>query len=76
MSKLTIIEISPTVPAADQADAALVLVWMLSNAEAHETATSLAEEAVECALDREPWEWLDDDTHWIWDLAAAVFAAR
>lgn len=57
-------------------DKGKVLAWMRRNAEHHDNATSLAEEAAHYALPEEHDVWLDDDTHWVWDLAIQVLPTR
>lgn len=48
--------------------------WMRAMAHEYETATKLAEAAAtELGL---PDEWLDDETHWIWDLAINAMDER
>ena len=49
-----------------------VRAWMKLNVGLSRTTTELAEQAVDF-LDL-PQEWLDDETHWIWDEAAEIFA--
>ena len=41
--------------------------WMIQNADEYETATGLAE-AANIEFDM-PESWLDDELHWIWELA-------
>jgi hypothetical protein len=70
---ITLASIQPTnLDRADEPDAAVVLRFMLRNAENHDNATSLAEDAAHNALDADHDEWLDVETHWIWELAIAV----
>jgi predicted nucleic acid-binding Zn-ribbon protein len=49
---------------------AAVRRWMEDHEDGAETATHLAERAA-YAFDRD--RWLDDETHWVWDIAAEVF---
>jgi len=64
----------PPTKAERAADAALrssILAWMRRNAEDCETSTELAERAAHEAaggLDA----WLDNEQHWIWELAIKV----
>ena len=48
---------------------ASVLRWMRLYADEHDNATSLAEAAAH-AVDHD--EWLDDEQHWVWELAIRV----
>ena len=41
--------------------------WMIANADEYDTATQLAE-AANIEFDM-PESWLDDELHWIWELA-------
>ena len=43
--------------------------WMKQHKNEFETATALAESA---AITWQKPEWLDDDQHWIWDVAIDV----
>ena len=48
-----------------------VLAWMRLRAEHHDNATSLAEDAAHNAAgDNDAW--LDDEQHWVWDMAIQV----
>lgn len=51
---------------------ATVRAYMLRHRDEHDNATSLAEDAAHNALDDDHDEWLDDETHWVWDLAIEV----
>ena len=51
---------------------AAVRQWMLLNAKHHDNATSLAEDAAHNALENDHDEWLDDESHWIWDIAIEI----
>lgn len=51
---------------------ATVLRWMRNNAEHHDNATSLAEDAAHNALPVDHDAWLNDETHWVWELAIEV----
>ena len=53
-------------------DKKLVRAWMVAFVGRFETATQMAETAVDVLL--LPEDWLDDETHWVWDVAADVFA--
>lgn len=64
----------PKVPAIDREVARRIWNWMLRNAERYDNATNLAEAAAHEA-DGDHDDWLDDDTHWIWDLAAEIIPA-
>jgi hypothetical protein len=46
--------------------------WMMNNAHHHDNATSLAEDAAHNAMTEDHDEWLDDEHHWIWDVAIEV----
>ena len=46
--------------------------WMDANAEEYDGPTQLAEAAA-CEYP-EAADWLDDETHWIWDLAADQYS--
>lgn len=54
---------APTAPSK-----AAVRRWMRLNAGEYETATELAE-GCNAAFDL-PQEWLDDESHWVWEIAA------
>lgn len=66
------IKLKPRLPAPEQQhrnpSKATVRRWMRLNASGYETATELAE-GCNAALDL-PHEWLDDDGHWVWEIAA------
>ena len=47
--------------------------WMLLNADCDDVSTTLAESAA-AALDL-PEAWLDDETHWLWDVALEAWEA-
>ena len=49
---------------------AVIRNWMRRNASDYESATELVEGA--SANFDIPAEWLDDETHWIWDIGATV----
>jgi len=51
------------------AEKAGVLWWMKQAKHEHDNATSLAEAAAH-AVDHD--EWLDDEQHWVWELAIQV----
>lgn len=65
---------APPPPSPTRADRCAVRRWMRLHADEHETATALAE-AASAAFDW-PEEWLDDSTHWVWDIAAEETEAR
>ena len=61
----------PTIrPVTDGARRRDVRAWMRANARDYATATALAEGAN--AIFRLPGNGLDDETHWVWDEAAAA----
>ena len=55
--------------AADKALRAKVKAYMLTNARHHDNATSLAEDAAHNADDIDHDVWLNDESHWVWELA-------
>jgi hypothetical protein len=62
--------------AADKALRAKIKAHMLANAEHHDNATSLAEDAAHYADTVDHDAWLDDETHWVWELALEVIHAE
>lgn len=62
---------APAAPARQLAPTkAIVRRWMDANRDEYETATQLVE-AANAALPL-PAEFLDDETHWVWDLAISA----
>ena len=57
---------------ADKALRAKVKTYMLNMAHHHDNATSLAEDAAHNADTVDHDAWLNDETHWIWELALEV----
>lgn len=57
---------------AERTTKATVLRWMREHAEHHDNATSLAEDAAHNALAEDHDAWLNDEQHWIWELAIRV----
>ena len=66
------IQIPSSVPRADRALAQKMLGYMQRERASHDNATSLAEDAAHNALDTDHDEWLDDEQHWIWEMALRV----
>jgi crotonobetainyl-CoA:carnitine CoA-transferase CaiB-like acyl-CoA transferase len=64
----------PPPPSPTRADRSAMRRWMRLHADEHEGATALAE-AASAAFDL-PEDWLDDPTHWVWDMAAEETEAR
>jgi hypothetical protein len=66
------IQIPSSVPGKERAQAHRTLGFMQSERASHDNATSLAEDAAHNALDTDHDEWLDDEQHWVWELALLV----
>lgn len=66
------IQIPSSVPRDERALAQKMLGYMQREAASHDNATSLAEDAAHNAVDTDHDAWLDDESHWLWELALLV----
>lgn len=67
------IELPTGIARDEQGTATRVLRYMVNHAGDHDgNTTALAEDAAHNALEVDHDEWLDDETHWLWDLALLV----